>query len=167
MRVDPAPPAASRRAPEGAPLTQMGWEIHPEGLYAAIADARRRSGLPVMVTENGIATADDAQRIDYLRAHLAQVKRALDDGIDVRGYLYWSAFDNFEWNEGYRPQFGLIGIDREHELRADRARARMRSASSLAAAADFSAVEPGSGVEDSSEEAGDGRPAGHRTSSTT
>jgi beta-glucosidase len=115
MRVDPATPSGFGLPPEGAPLTQMGWEIHPEGLYAAIADGAR-SGLPVIVTENGIATADDAQRIDYLRAHLAQVKRALDDGIDVRGYLYWSAFDNFEWNEGYRPEFGLIGIDREHEL---------------------------------------------------
>ena len=93
----------------------MGWEIHPEGLHAAITEAAG-SGLPVVITENGIATADDAQRIDYLRSHLAQVKRALDDGVDVRGYLYWSAFDNFEWNEGFRPLFGLIGIDRDDDL---------------------------------------------------
>jgi beta-glucosidase len=115
QRVDPAATRGFAPPPEGATLTLMGWEIHPEGLYSAIADAAR-SGLPVIVTENGIATADDAQRIAYVRDHLAQVKRALDDGIDVRGYLYWSAFDNFEWNEGYRPTFGLIGIDREHEL---------------------------------------------------
>ncbi|HEV8053701.1 MAG TPA: family 1 glycosylhydrolase, partial [Candidatus Limnocylindrales bacterium] len=74
------------------------------------------TGLPVVITENGIATSDDAQRIAYLREHLAQVKRALDDGVDVRGYLYWSAFDNFEWNEGYRPTFGMVGIDREDGL---------------------------------------------------
>src|SRR3712207_2894986 len=82
-------------------------------MYRALATAAR-SGLPIVVTENGIATADDAQRVAYLRDHLAQVKRALDDGIDVRGYLCWSAFDNFEWNEGYGPTFGLIGVDREN-----------------------------------------------------
>jgi len=89
----------------------MGWEIHPEGLHAAVTEAAA-TGLPVVVTENGIATADDAERIAYVRNHLAQVKRALDDGADVRGYLYWSAFDNFEWNRGYHPTFGMIGIDR-------------------------------------------------------
>jgi beta-glucosidase len=115
QRVDPAATGGFAPAPADAPLTQMGWEIHPEGLYGALADAAR-SGLPVIITENGIATADDAQRIAYVRDHHAQVKRALDDGIDVRGYLYWSAFDNFEWNEGYRPTFGLIGIDRGNEL---------------------------------------------------
>jgi beta-glucosidase len=115
MRVDPATPSGFAPPPPDATLTQMGWEIHPEGLYRALAEATR-SGLPALITENGIATDDDAQRIDYLHDHLAQVKRALDDGIDVRGYICWSAFDNFEWNEGYRPRFGLIGIDRENEL---------------------------------------------------
>ena len=114
-RVDPAEPGGSAPPPPDATLTQMGWEIYPEGLYNALADATR-SGLPAIITENGIATADDAQRIAFVRDHLAEVKRALDDGIDVRGYLYWSAFDNFEWNEGYRPRFGLIGIDRENDL---------------------------------------------------
>jgi beta-glucosidase len=115
MRVDTATPSGFAPPPPDATLTQMGWEIHPEGLYRALADAAR-SGLPAIITENGIATDDDAQRIDYLYDHLAQVKRAVDDGIDVRGYLCWSAFDNFEWNEGYRPKFGLIGIDRDNEL---------------------------------------------------
>jgi beta-glucosidase len=115
QRVDPAVTGGFAPPPPGVPLTQMGWEIYPEGLYAAIADAAR-SGLPVIVTENGIATADDAQRIAYLHDHLVEVKRALDDGIDVRGYLCWSAFDNFEWNHGYAPTFGLIGIDRANGL---------------------------------------------------
>jgi beta-glucosidase len=115
MRVDPAAPMGFASPPEGEPLTQMGWEIFPEGLYRALADAAR-AGLPIVVTENGIATDDDARRIAYVRDHVAQVKRALDDGIDVRGYLYWSAFDNFEWNEGYRPKFGLIDIDRDNGL---------------------------------------------------
>jgi beta-glucosidase len=94
----------------------MGWELHPEGLHRAIASTAR-AGLPIYITENGIATADDAQRIDYLRDHLAQVARALGEGIDVRGYIHWSSFDNFEWAEGYRPTFGLIGIDRGDRLR--------------------------------------------------
>ena len=104
-------------AAPASPLTQMGWEIHPEGLHAAIARAAAGSGLPVVVTENGIATADDGRRIAYLRSHLEQVARALREGIDVRGYLYWSSFDNFEWAEGYRPRFGLVGIDHEDGLR--------------------------------------------------
>ena len=112
----PPPPRGFAPAPDGAPLTQMGWELHPEGLHRAIVRAAR-AGLPVYVTENGIATADDAERVAYLRDHLAQVARALRDGVDVRGYLYWSAFDNFEWAEGYRPTFGLIGIDRDDGLR--------------------------------------------------
>jgi beta-glucosidase len=116
MRVDPALSERFAPAPAGAPLTQMGWEVHPEGLHRAIASAAR-TGLPVHVTENGIATADDAERIAYLRDHLAQVARAIGDGIDVPAYLYWSSFDNFEWAEGYRPTFGLVGIDRDDDLR--------------------------------------------------
>jgi beta-glucosidase len=116
QRVDPAVSGGFAPAPDGAPLTLMGWEIHPEGLHRAIASAAR-AGLPVYVTENGIATPDDAQRIAYIGEHLAQVARAIADGIDVRGFHYWSSFDNFEWAEGYRPTFGLIGIDRADGLR--------------------------------------------------
>ena len=105
-----APPA------EGAETTQMGWEVHPEGfgrMLRRVADA----GLPVVVTENGIATADDAQRVRFLRSHLAELRSAMQDGVDVRGYLHWSAFDNFEWAHGYAPTFGLVGIDRQDGLR--------------------------------------------------
>ncbi len=116
MRVDPAYADGFAPAPEGVPLTAMGWELNPEGLHRAIA-AAAATGLPVHVTENGIATEDDAERVAYLETHLAQVARAIADGIDVRAYLYWSAWDNFEWAEGYRPRFGLIGIDRDADLR--------------------------------------------------
>jgi beta-glucosidase len=116
-RIDPAVPGHDAPPPPDAPLTQMGWEIHPEGLHRAIVAAAAGSGLPVIVTENGIATDDDEQRVAYLRDHLGQVKRALDEGVDVRGYTYWSSFDNFEWNEGYRPTFGLVGIARDDGLR--------------------------------------------------
>ena len=116
MRADSSRPDFSALPPEGAETTQMGWEVFPEGLgrmLRRVADA----GLPVVVTENGIATADDAQRVRFLRSHLAEVASALRDGVDVRGYLHWSAFDNFEWAHGYAPTFGLVGIDRTDGLR--------------------------------------------------
>lgn len=102
--------------PEGARLTQMGWEIHPGGLREVLHEAAA-SGLPLVVTENGIATDDDGEREAYVAAHVEQVALALRDGLDVRGYLYWSAFDNFEWNDGYRPTFGMVSVDRGDGLR--------------------------------------------------
>ena len=115
-RLDPALPGLGAPAPEDVTLTQMGWELNPDGLNRAIRLAAS-SGLPVVITENGIATADDRERIAYLRDHLGVVAAAIRDGIDIRGYMYWSSFDNFEWNEGYRPQFGMVAIDRDDDLR--------------------------------------------------
>ena len=118
MVLDPAAPGLVADPPAGARTTQMGWEIHPKGLLKALRSAAR-AGLPLVVTENGIATSDDPERIDYLESHLTAVLDALAEGIDVRGYMYWSSFDNFEWAEGYRPRFGLVGIDRENDLRRE------------------------------------------------
>jgi beta-glucosidase len=72
------------------------------------------AGLPLYVTENGIATEDDAERVDYLESHLRAVAQARAEGLDIRGYIHWSAFDNFEWSEGFRPKFGLIAVDRDN-----------------------------------------------------
>lgn len=110
--VDPASPTVFAPAPEGTELTQMGWAVHPEGLRAVV-ERVATTGLPMYVTENGIATADDDERVDYLEAHLRVLADALRDGYDVRGYLHWSAFDNFEWSEGFRPLFGLVAVDRD------------------------------------------------------
>jgi beta-glucosidase len=115
-RLDPAQPGHKVPPPEDATLTQMGWELNPEGLDRALRLAAR-SGLPIVVTENGIATSDDRERIAYLGDHLGVVAAALRDGLDIRGYMYWSSFDNFEWNEGFRPRFGMVAIDREDELK--------------------------------------------------
>ena len=111
-------------AEEGVELTQMEYEFWPEALEAAIRDATAKSGLPVIVTENGIATTDDTRRVEYVRRALTGVVSCLRDGLRVRGYTYWSAFDNFEWGLGYRPTFGLIGVNRETQERTVKPSAR-------------------------------------------
>lgn len=111
-------------AEEGVELTDMHYEFWPEALEATIRDAVAKSGLPVIVTENGIAATDDTRRIEYVRRALQGVSHCLRDGLPVRGYTYWSAFDNFEWSLGYRPTFGLIAVDRETQERTVKPSAR-------------------------------------------
>jgi beta-glucosidase len=106
-----------------APRTEMGWSIVPEGLRLALAEASGY-GLPLIVTENGIACRDDDERIRYIDRHLAAVHEAIAAGADVRGYQYWSLLDNFEWAEGYRPKFGLVAVDLETQERTVRDSAR-------------------------------------------
>jgi len=103
-----------------------GWEDKdtPEALEATIRCAASVTGIPVIVTENGIATADDTRRIEYIQRALQGVANCLKDGLDVRGYIYWSALDNFEWMQGYRPTFGLIAVDRETQKRTVKPSAR-------------------------------------------
>ena len=97
--------------------TQMGYEFYPEALEATVRKAARISGCPILVTENGIGTEDDSRRIEYARRALEGVLRCLAEGIDVRAYIHWSLMDNFEWLEGYRPQFGLVEVDRTTQAR--------------------------------------------------
>jgi len=101
----------------GVRTTIMGYEYWPRALEATVRRAHQVAGIPIHVTENGIATADDAERIEYVTEALHGLRACLDDGIDVRGYCYWSAFDNFEWALGYVPTFGLIGVDRATQER--------------------------------------------------
>jgi beta-glucosidase len=108
----------------GVELTQMAYEFWPEALEATIRYASAGTGLPVIVTENGIATGDDTRRIAYIERALRGVAACLRDGLDVRGYTYWSALDNFEWNAGYRPTFGLIAVDRRRQERMVKPSAR-------------------------------------------
>lgn len=98
---------------EGVETTLMAYEFWPRALEATIRRAYDvTGGLPVVVTENGIGTGDDARRVAYVTEALQGVHRCLDDGIDVRGYFYWTLLDNFEWVLGYRPTFGLVAVDR-------------------------------------------------------
>jgi beta-glucosidase len=106
------PPAA------GVELTQNGWEFYPEALEHTVRYAAKETGVPVIVTENGIATEDDTKRIEYIRRALQGLKRAIGDGVDVRGYMEWSLIDNFEWVFGFTPKFGLLAVDRTTQKRA-------------------------------------------------
>ncbi len=94
----------------GTPLSDLGWEIYPDGLREVL-DQVAPYQKPILITENGIATTNDAVRIQYLKNHLKTVERAQWDGLPVRGYFHWSFMDNFEWAEGFGPRFGLVAID--------------------------------------------------------
>ena len=100
-------------AAEGVPVTQMGYEYWPQVAEHTVRRAAEVTGLPVVVTENGIGTEDDGERIAYLSEALRGVRRCLADGVDVRGYFAWSLLDNFEWSLGYGPKFGLVAVDRK------------------------------------------------------
>jgi beta-glucosidase len=97
----------------GVPVTQMGYEYWPQGVEHCARRAAALTGVPVLLTESGIATDDDSERITFLAEVLRGVRRALDDGVDIRGYFVWSLLDNFEWSSGFGPKFGLHGVDRK------------------------------------------------------
>lgn len=108
---------------EGQVLTDMPYTIYAEGLWRAlhrIADV----GLPIYITENGIADAQDDRRATWVRRYLFAARRAMDEGIDLRGFFYWSLMDNFEWAEGYAMRFGLYAVDYETQERTLRAGAQ-------------------------------------------
>jgi beta-glucosidase len=93
--------------------TQMGWAYRPDALGIAVRHTHDVVGdVPIVVTENGIATDDDQRRIDYTGEALRHLHEAIADGIDVRGYLHWTLLDNFEWGR-WHPTFGLVEVDRE------------------------------------------------------
>ncbi len=106
-------PQGQLPAPEGAELTQMDYEFYPEGLEHVIRKVHEGFPGDLIVTENGIATADDSRREEFIRRALEGVGRCLSDGIPVKGYFYWSLMDNFEWQKGFSMQFGLVAVDRE------------------------------------------------------
>lgn len=100
-------------APADAEVTQVGWSYRPDALELALRRTWEvTGGTPMIVTENGIATSDDARRIDYTTGALQGLARVLDDGMTVHGYLHWTFIDNFEWVHGYAITFGLVAVDR-------------------------------------------------------
>jgi beta-glucosidase len=111
---------------DGRDMLIMGYEYYPECLEATLRRAWEvtKGEVPIIVTENGIGTDDDAQRIAYVRTALEGVLACLADGIDVRGYTYWSLLDNFEWAYGYGPRFGIVDCDRRTFVRTPKESAR-------------------------------------------
>lgn len=110
-------PGGSLPAPEDAELTQMGYEFYPEGLEHVLRRVAEKFKGELLVTENGIATADDSRRSAFIETALAGVGRCVADGLPVRGYFYWSLLDNFEWQKGYAMTFGLVAVDRATQRR--------------------------------------------------
>ncbi|MDO9591272.1 MAG: family 1 glycosylhydrolase, partial [Microcella sp.] len=116
--------------PRGLPTTAMGWEVQPEGLTRLLVriddEYAKPAGVTLYVTENGAAytdvvavdgSVDDAERAEFLRLHLAAVADAIDTGVTVKGYFYWSLMDNFEWAWGYDKRFGLVRVDYDTQQR--------------------------------------------------
>ena len=114
--------------------TETLWEVYPDGLTEALLGVRRRYGdIPLYVTENGAAFADaaaardlvpDVARVRYLREHLRAARRAIEAGVDLRGYFVWSLLDNFEWSHGYSKRFGIVHVDYSNQKRTPKRSAR-------------------------------------------
>ena len=110
----------------GHARTTYGWKLTPAALYWGPRFLQERYKIPVYITENGLGCMDwvaldgqvhDPQRIDFLTRYQRELKRAIADGVDVRGYFHWSIMDNFEWNEGYKQRFGLVYVDYQTQKR--------------------------------------------------
>ncbi|MGW6500701.1 GH1 family beta-glucosidase [Nonomuraea angiospora] len=111
----------------GYPTTAFGWPVVPDGLRELLTGLKSRYGSalpPIHITENGCSTdgtLEDHSRIEFLEGHIAAMRRAMAEGVDVRGYFVWSLLDNFEWAEGYHQRFGLVHVDFETRRRTPKA----------------------------------------------
>jgi beta-glucosidase len=100
-----------------APLNDLGWYMEPEGLYPLLLRAWARYKKPLIVSETGVADAQDQHRQWWIQETIIAMQRALSEGVDVKGYFYWSLLDNFEWADGWWPKFGLVEVDRHHDMK--------------------------------------------------
>ena len=117
-------PKFSLEVHPGSPVSDLHWEIYPQGIYRILKEVHRRyPDRPVFITENGIADAQDTQRPKFLVDHLKYIHQAIQEGVPVLGYCHWSAMDNVEWDEGTVPRFGLYSVDYSTEARTPRASA--------------------------------------------
>lgn len=112
-------------APEGAERTAVGWEFYPAAIGGAVRYAYQRARVPVIVTENGVATDDDTRRVAYIKGAVASLEDAVADGVDLRGYIHWAFIDPFEWSAGFGPRFGLVALDRGTQMRTPLPSARL------------------------------------------
>ncbi len=105
-----------KQSVHGHETNDLGWGIHPEGIERVLLNLKKYKK-PIYITENGIADAKDEKRERFIKDHLAYIYSAIEKGIDIRGYLHWALTDNFEWDQGFWPRFGLVEIDRNDLLR--------------------------------------------------
>jgi len=99
-------------------VSDLGWEIYPEGIFSVLTDLA--DGLPIYITECGIASTNDDRRTRFLINYLQEVYRAIESGVKVKGFFYWSLIDNFEWHRGFDPRFGLVEVNYETQKRTIR-----------------------------------------------
>lgn len=104
----------------GREVSGLGWEVYPYGLTNVLVGLGQRYSLPLYVTENGIATDNEEQRLSFVTRSVRAVQAALAAGAPVLGYFYWSLLDNFEWDKGFGPKFGLVAVDRQTLARTPR-----------------------------------------------
>jgi len=104
-------PTGPVEPPPGTRLTQMGYEYWPQVVEYTVQRAAAYTGIPVVVTENGLATENDAERVEFITTALQSLHRCIADGVDVRGYFVWSLLDNFEWHLGFGPKLGICAVD--------------------------------------------------------
>lgn len=110
-----------REVKRNAEVSDLGWEIYPEGMYRILMSVKNRyPGKSVLITENGIADAKDTKRGKFILDHLQAVEDAMKAGVNVEGYCHWSLMDNFEWDEGFTPRFGLYEVDYATQKRTPR-----------------------------------------------
>lgn len=112
-------PPRSTTVPWAGATSDLKWPINPQGLTQVLLELKRYKR-PIYITENGLADASDSQRADFIRDHLRAVEQAQAQGADVRGYLHWSLLDNFEWDLGFAPRFGLVAVDYPSQKRTPR-----------------------------------------------
>jgi beta-glucosidase len=117
-------PTAGPLSGDELPVTDLGWAIYPEGMRKVVKQAWRRYKVPLYITENGLADAEDVIRKVFIHDHLKCLHAAIEEGADVRGYFHWSLIDNFEWREGFWPRFGLVAVDYATQERTVRDSAR-------------------------------------------
>ncbi|MDI6777728.1 MAG: glycoside hydrolase family 1 protein [Patescibacteria group bacterium] len=96
---------------ENKELTDLGWEVFPKGIYYLLKEINKRYSFPIYILENGLADAKDKKREKFIKDHLRWIHKAIQEGVDVRGYFHWSLLDNFEWDKGFWPRFGLVEMD--------------------------------------------------------
>ena len=108
----------------GTVMTDAGYEYYPQALSGALRLAARKTKKPIYVTESGIAAEDDRRRIAWLDDCVAELRKCMAEGIDVKSYIYWSLLDNFEWTQGYSQRFGLVAVGRTSFARTPKPSAR-------------------------------------------